>query len=300
MQVPLSDGLHDAVVEPVDDGGPAAYSVRLLPRRPPEPSTPRAAVRRDRFHVDDGVDRQVATAVRHGEVVAVVGAGGTGKLRTAVRTVAHQGAGDPLVVEPHRDPDWFATAKAAAVDGRGVVLRRVHESPSPSVAQVQALVGTGAPIALTADLDAAGDDVVAMVRRVATTVRLPGLAQTVEHLPSLVQEMLAQRPVPESATRFSPAVWDRLMAWHWPGNLAELHHTVALLARRAEGGTVGIDDLPDELRAHRRTLGKLESAEREAVAEALRAAGGNRSRAAAALGIGRNTLYRKMREFGIS
>jgi sigma-54 dependent transcriptional regulator, acetoin dehydrogenase operon transcriptional activator AcoR len=35
------------------------------------------------------------------------------------------------------------------------------------------------------------------------------------------------------------------------------------------------------------------------VAAALRAAGGNRSRAARALGIGRNTLYRKMREFGI-
>jgi transcriptional regulator of acetoin/glycerol metabolism len=35
------------------------------------------------------------------------------------------------------------------------------------------------------------------------------------------------------------------------------------------------------------------------VAEALRTAGGNRTRAAAALGIGRNTLYRKMREFGL-
>ena len=44
----------------------------------------------------------------------------------------------------------------------------------------------------------------------------------------------------------------------------------------------------------------MESAERKAVAEALHAAGGNRSRAAAALGIGRNTLYRKMREFGIT
>jgi transcriptional regulator of acetoin/glycerol metabolism len=44
----------------------------------------------------------------------------------------------------------------------------------------------------------------------------------------------------------------------------------------------------------------MESAERGVVAEALRAAGGNRSRAAQALGIGRNTLYRKMREFGIS
>lgn len=310
MQVPLSDGPHDAVVEPVDDGGPAAYCVRLLPRRPTEPPTRRAAARLDRpapdellldgLHIDADVSRQLATAVRHGELVAVVGAGGTGKLRTALRTLARRGAEDPLVVEPYLDPGWFAAARAAAVQGRGLVLRRVHEPPSPSAAQVQALVATGVPMALTADLDAAADDVVGTVRRVATTVRLPALAQSVEHLPSLVRAMLARRPAPESATRFAPAVWDRLMAWHWPGNLAELEHTVELLARRAAGGTVGVDDLPDELRAHRRTLGRLESAERDAVAGALRAAGGNRSRAAAALGIGRNTLYRKMRGFGIT
>ncbi|MDN5918185.1 MAG: hypothetical protein L0I76_24325 [Pseudonocardia sp.] len=168
------------------------------------------------------------------------------------------------------------------------------------MAQVEALAGTGVRIALTADLDAADDVVVGMVRRVATTVRLPGLAQSHEHVPSLVRDMLAGLPEPESATRFAPSVWDRLMSWHWPGNVAELDNTVVLLARRAEGGLVEVDDLPDELRAPRRSLGKLESAEREAVTEALRSAGGNRTRAAQALGIGRNTLYRKMRGFGIT
>ncbi len=217
-----------------------------------------------------------------------------------MRTLRRHGVEDPLIVEPHLDPGWFAAARAAAADGRGLVLRRVHESPSPSVAQVETLVETGAPIALTADLDAADDGVVGMVRRVATTVRLPGPAQCREHLPSLVQGVLAERPEPESATRFASSVWDRLMSWPWPGNVAELHHTVVLLARRAEGGIVEIDDLPDELRTPRRGLGMLESAEREAVADALRAAGGNRARAARALGIGRNTLYRKMREFGIT
>jgi len=39
--------------------------------------------------------------------------------------------------------------------------------------------------------------------------------------------------------------------------------------------------------------------EREAVLDALRDAGGNRSKAAQTLGIGRTTLYRKLREFGI-
>ncbi|WP_223842872.1 helix-turn-helix domain-containing protein [Amycolatopsis methanolica] len=110
--------------------------------------------------------------------------------------------------------------------------------------------------------------------------------------------MSAELPEPESATTFAAPAWDRLMSWHWRGNLAELRNTVALLARRACGGTV--DDLPDKLRTPRRSLSLLESAERTAVVGALHAAGGNRSRAAQALGIGRNTLYRKMREFGIT
>ncbi|MCW0214025.1 MAG: Fis family transcriptional regulator [Pseudonocardia sp.] len=309
LQVPLSDGLHDAVVEPIRHAGKAAYSVRLLPRRaqgrPPGEETAGSGVVvpmavRDRLHFHDDVDRQLGTALRHRELVALVGASGTGKLRTALRVLRRQGAEDPLVVEPHLDPGWFAAARDAAADGRGLVLRRVHEAPHPSTAQVEALAGTGVPLALTVDLDAADDDAVGMVRRVATTVRLPGLAQSREHLPALVQGMLAELPGPESGTRFGPAVWDRLTTWPWPGNLAELRNTVLQLARRSGGGIVQVDDLPDELRAPRRSLGLMESAELEAVAEALRAAGGNRTRAAAALGIGRNTLYRKMREFGIS
>ena len=65
----------------------------------------------------------------------VFGAGGTGKLQTALRTLRRHGVDDPLIVEPHLDPGWFAAAGAAAADGRGLVLRRVHASPSPSVAR---------------------------------------------------------------------------------------------------------------------------------------------------------------------
>lgn len=60
------------------------------------------------------------------------------------------------------------------------------------------------------------------------------------------------------------------------------------------------DDLPAELRNARRASGLLESVECDTVVKALRASGGNRSSAARALGIGRDTLYRKMREFRIS
>ncbi|WP_308257913.1 sigma-54-dependent Fis family transcriptional regulator [Pseudonocardia lacus] len=307
MRVPLADGPHDALVEPIDDGGRGAYSVRLLPgRRPDAPVAERASggvvpvASRAPLHFLDDVDRELEAVVRHRELVAVTGPGGSGKLRAALRTLHRMGAPDPLIVEPHLEPDWFGAARAATAAGRGLVVRRVHAAPAPSVAQVQALAAAGAPLALTADLAAADEAVVAMVRQVATTVRLPALAQCREHLPALVRALLAELPTPASATRFSSPTWERFTAWHWPGNVAELRTTVVALARRAGGGVVEPDDLPEELRAApRRPLGLMESAEREAVAEALRAAGGNRSRAAQALGIGRNTLYRKMREFGI-
>lgn len=303
MKIPLSDGMHDAVVEPVDAAAEAAYSVRLLPhddhRRPMAGVGAAPAVFRDRLHVHDDVARRLETAVRHQEMVAVVGAGGTGKLRTALRVLDRLAAQEPFVVEPHMDHGWFAAAVTAASGGRGLVLRRVHVSPSPSVAQVQALAETGAPIVLTADLDAADEAVVGMVRRLATTVHLPGLGQLRAHIPALVRHLLAELPDPESATRFSTAAWDLLMSWQWPGNLAELETTVGGLARRSRGGIVEADDLPEELHHPSRSHNLMESAEREAVTAALRAAGGNRSRAAEALGIGRTTLYRKMREFGL-
>ncbi|MEV6644378.1 helix-turn-helix domain-containing protein [Amycolatopsis sp. NPDC051371] len=303
MPVPLSDGRYDAVVEPVHDGGRAAYSVRLLSGRPipreDDSSGAVAPVLREPLHFDDQVDRELETAVRHRELVACTGASGTGKLRTALRVLKRQGAADPVVVEPHLDPDWFAHARAAAADGRGLVLRRIHTAPVPSAAQVQALAAPGGPIALTADLDDASDAVLGLVRQVATTVRLPELARSRSHLPTLIRAVLAELPGPASATRLSPPVWDLLLSWHWPGNIAELRNTVAQLARRVDGGTVEVEDLPGELRTPRRSLSLLESAERKAVADALRAAGGNRSRAAQELGIGRNTLYRKMREFGL-
>ncbi len=79
---------------------------------------------------------------------------------------------------------------------------------------------------MTVDLDAADDGVAGLVRQVATTVRLPALHQSREYLPAVVRAILAELPEPRSRTRISPAAWERLTAYHWPGNLAELRNTL--------------------------------------------------------------------------
>jgi transcriptional regulator of acetoin/glycerol metabolism len=63
---------------------------------------------------------------------------------------------------------------------------------------------------------------------------------------------------------------------------------------------VALADLPAELSRTPRAFTGLEQAERAAITAALRASGGNRSHAAEALGIGRATLYRKLRHYGLA
>ena len=104
-------------------------------------------------------------------------------------------------------------------------------------------------------------------------------------------------------TRLSSWTLDALRALEqhpWPGNVTELAHLVrALVERRRSTGPVRRSELPDPVRegpAHR-PLSPMEHAERTAILEALRLHGGNKARAAAALGIARATLYRKLRGY---
>jgi sigma-54 dependent transcriptional regulator, acetoin dehydrogenase operon transcriptional activator AcoR len=137
--------------------------------------------------------------------------------------------------------------------------------------------------------------VTALVGQLATCIRIPSLVQLHDRIPALVEAMLADLPEPLRRTRFAPLTWRRLLAWSWPGNVGELRCTLEQLARRAQGGVVEPADLPDRLRTSSSPLTLMAAAQQEAVLDAA----GNRSKAAHALGIGRNTLYRKMREFGI-
>jgi hypothetical protein len=71
----------------------------------------------------------------------------------------------------------------------------------------------------------------------------------------------------------------------------------ALVAGRRAGRRIGVEHLPPEYlaRGARRQLASLEQTEALAIMNALRAAGGNKNKAALGLGIARSTLYRKVR-----
>ncbi|MCC6526862.1 MAG: sigma-54-dependent Fis family transcriptional regulator [Polyangiaceae bacterium] len=102
---------------------------------------------------------------------------------------------------------------------------------------------------------------------------------------------------------FSPGARERLLAYPWPGNVRELHNAVMHGAALARGSELDVDDLPEELAAradpHAGTgdVRPLAEVEREHVLRVLDACGGSQTEAARRLGIGRNTLWRKVRSY---
>ena len=300
--VQLPAGWCDAVVEYVGGAGPAdsAYCIRLLGA----PGAAREPVRRttrpepSRLHWQPGIDTQLDGAIRFGECLAVDGAPGTGKLTAATAALTRVTGHLPQVVDLSCTDDL---SPLGGQSSRGVVLRHLQDASPRTVNQIKAAIGEATVrVAVTADLGTASEHVRALVAQVCTIVRLPSLCELHEQVPRLVSDMLRELPMPR-ATGFSSEALQLLMRWSWPGNMAELRHTVLQVARRAAGRLAGPADLPVRMQQlPPREFGLIESAERALIVTALRQANGNRTKAADTLGIGRTTLYRKLRAYGIS
>ena len=96
----------------------------------------------------------------------------------------------------------------------------------------------------------------------------------------------------------------RLMAYDWPGNVRELENAVERAIALGSGPILQVGGLPSNL--HYGTseripqsdeLLPLEELERRAILRALREAGGDKLSAARMLGIGKTTLYRKLKQY---
>ncbi|MFQ6132689.1 MAG: sigma-54-dependent transcriptional regulator [Armatimonadota bacterium] len=105
---------------------------------------------------------------------------------------------------------------------------------------------------------------------------------------------------------FTPEAGDLLMAYEWPGNVRELENAVERAVVLATGDTLTAEDLALEGMASP-ILGQhgddepeeLEQVVRRHILRTLEKMDGNRARTAAALKIGRNTLWRKLKQYGV-
>lgn len=111
----------------------------------------------------------------------------------------------------------------------------------------------------------------------------------------------------------SPDALAVLQRESWPGNVRQLRNVIERAVALRPGGMIGLDDLPDELRSNEEltpwpdsqtvadpTLTDVKGlAEKSQIVAILRKTQNNRSRTAAELGISRNTLYLKLRQYGL-
>lgn len=96
----------------------------------------------------------------------------------------------------------------------------------------------------------------------------------------------------------------RLMAHDWPGNVRELENAIERAVALGSGPIVHIADLPSNLQyasgehlPDPDEVVPLEELERRAILRALRETAGDKLAAARLLGIGKTTLYRKLKQY---
>jgi DNA-binding NtrC family response regulator len=162
-------------------------------------------------------------------------------------------------------------------------------------------------------------------------MRLPPLRQRKEDIPLLVEHFLEKsRDQGMPAMHVSDELMEVFQSYDWPGNVRELKHCIdRLSAMQSEGALLAVD-LPSAMQTFQtaRALADLSGAleetpmdlpampafhvspaqpvislpesERYTIARALTATGGERGKTARLLGIGRTTLYRKMKQYGIA
>ncbi len=139
-------------------------------------------------------------------------------------------------------------------------------------------------------------------------VVVPPLRERREDIPLLVERLLRDlaREHGRRPRRVTRGLMDRLVAQEWPGNTAELKHVLEGLLLTAKGrGPLDVTALPAALRGagpagappEVRVGMTLDEAEQALIEATLRHAGGDKPRAAALLGIGLRTLYRKLDQY---
>ncbi len=151
-------------------------------------------------------------------------------------------------------------------------------------------------------------------------LRLPALRERRDDIPLLAAHHL-DRVVRDRGQKFtlSDEALRTMVRYDWPGNVRELEHAIERACTMASGTVIQLGDLPTQLQqhsleAHRIANQPTEAAtseqaakvqtladlERHAILGAIRMLNGDKLQAAVALGIGKTTLYRKLKEYGIA
>jgi len=139
-------------------------------------------------------------------------------------------------------------------------------------------------------------------------IHIPPLRERKEDIPLLVAAFLREFSQENGKSLEGIDAKARLALYNypWPGNVRQLRNSIESAVVLAKGSTITLDDLPPNIRGEtggdllRLPVGaSLADVEKEVIRSTLAREGGNKSRTAEILGIGRKTLHRKIEEYGL-
>lgn len=227
----------------------------------------------------------------------------TGAL-SAKRGLVEEASGGTLFLDEIAEMPLSLQAKLLRVLQDGEV-RRVGET-KPFAVDVRIVCATHRNLRALVDSGSFREDL--YFRLDVLTLRVPPLRERPEDILPLAYQMLAsERRVIRG---FSKEAEARLLAHAWPGNVRELANAVQHGVALAQGPLVEPDDLPEGLgrlaSPHKKEgeavsggLVPLADIEKAHILHVLDACEGSQTEAAKILGIARNTLWRKLRSYGI-
>lgn len=260
---------------------------------------------------------EVVASITQGRNHLLIGEPGVGK-RTLVTSCfrhAHP-AGRIVTVDCSHDSGHPTETRATPVghllerpDNRpNLVVLHAMNALSPVAARrldesLRLLLALPAPPMLVGSVDSPAVDATRpyglLLRHFHEMTRIPALRYRADEIGDIALTIL--RRLARGRLRVSHQVARVLEGYAWPGNISELEDVLRYVVARKPLGEIQPPDLPT-LCFQRRTqrLSMLETAQCDAIIQALYEAGGNRYKAASMLGIARSSLYRKIDAFGIS
>lgn len=137
-------------------------------------------------------------------------------------------------------------------------------------------------------------------------IQLPPLRQRQEDISVLVHHFLEQfgKKYQKPQLKINERTMKHLQKYAWPGNVRELQHAVERAVIMSDSVTLDTDDFL--MAKKRQTVSEpvqssynLEDVEKQTISDVIRKHSGNLSQASKELGMGRSTLYRKMKKYGL-
>lgn len=143
------------------------------------------------------------------------------------------------------------------------------------------------------------------------TVHVPSLRERRQDIPLLLNHFIGQfsRAYKKPVREIEREAVNILSSYGWPGNVRELKHVVENMVVVSAGPVLTVENLPESIHQGQRKSPTevqslvgvpLKEVEKILIEGTLEQVGGNRQEAARMLGIGERTMYRKLKEYGLS